>query len=282
MEAKLHDGTIIPVVTTGSGRPVLTPVRTERRTPAEAEELRKWGAEPDAGPDLIDDLARSFRVVAADYEEHRERHPAADTLTPDNVVRDLLAIADAAGADSFAYYGYSWLALSGLQLALATDRLWALVMGGYPPAGGPYAEMLAVTRTAHAMALAAAERPPAGPVPSAEVEPGDWDAVPMDRTPEQTGQYVTLYEALEGFDDTAAQRRLTVPRLAFAGDDDEIAYGPDWGGVTVRLAEPLRRHRAELEAAGWTVELLPGLDHMTAMHTAAVRPLVASFLAGAA
>jgi hypothetical protein len=39
--------------------------------------------------------------------------------------------ARAAGAERFAYYGYSWLALSGLQLAIRTDRLAALVMGGF-------------------------------------------------------------------------------------------------------------------------------------------------------
>ena len=84
-------------------------------------------------------------------------HPAPDTLTPDNVAADLLAIADSAGPDKFAYYGYSWLAFSGLQLALRTDRLWALVMGGYPPMGGPYQAMLAVTRAAHAMSSQPAE-----------------------------------------------------------------------------------------------------------------------------
>jgi pimeloyl-ACP methyl ester carboxylesterase len=68
-------------------------------------------------------------------------NPAVDGLTPESVASDLLAIADASGADRFAYYGYSWLALAGLQLALRTDRLWALAMGGYPPLDGPYRAM---------------------------------------------------------------------------------------------------------------------------------------------
>ena len=66
---------------------------------------------------------------------------------------DLLAIADAVGAERFAYYGYSWLALSGLQLAVRTDRLAALAMDRYPPYAGPYAEMLRVTRAAHQQAV---------------------------------------------------------------------------------------------------------------------------------
>src|SRR5439155_24481789 len=118
--------------------------------------MRAWGADPDIGPTLIGGLSPAFRVVAADYEAHRLANPAPSTLTPDNVAADLLAIADAAGAERFAWYGYSWLALVGLQLALRTDRLRALVMGGFPPIDGPYAPMLAVTRAAHAMATAAA------------------------------------------------------------------------------------------------------------------------------
>jgi hypothetical protein len=34
-------------------------------------------------------------------------------LTADAVAADLLAIADAVGADRFAYYGYSWLGWPG-------------------------------------------------------------------------------------------------------------------------------------------------------------------------
>ena len=160
-------------------------------------------------------------MVTADYEGHLTEHPKPHTLTADAVAYDLLAIADAAGLDRFAYYGYSSLALSGLQLALRSNRLGALAMGGYPPLGGPYAAMLAVTRTAHRMALDAQDQPRA---PVAEVMPGDWDSVPFDRTPDQTQQYVTLYESLDGFDDRAVHIGLRIPRFAFAGANDNIAY----------------------------------------------------------
>ncbi len=98
---------------------------------AQAEELRRWGADPALGRSLIDGLSDAFRVVAFDYEGQVLQVPKPDTLTPANVAGDLLAVADAAGADRFAYYGYSWLALAGLQLAIRTDRLAALVMGGF-------------------------------------------------------------------------------------------------------------------------------------------------------
>jgi pimeloyl-ACP methyl ester carboxylesterase len=178
------------------------------------------------------------------------------------VAHDLLAIADAAGADRFAYYGYSWLALAGLQLAIRTDRLTALAMGGFPPLGGPYAAMLAVTRAAHRQARDA--RPQ-----NTDITPGDWESSEVTATPAQTGQYVTLYESLRGFDESAVE--LTIPRFAFAGADDVIRYPAAWDDARVDIGPALAANRAELEARGWRVELLPGRDHLTAMHAEVVR-----------
>ena len=274
-EARLHDGTAIPLHVAGSGPDVLLAVRTDPYEEATAASMRAWGADPDLGPTLVSGLSGTFRVVAVDYEGHRMASPAPSTLTPENVAADLLAIADAAGADRFAWYGYSWLALAGLQLALRTDRLWALVMGGFPPLDGPYEPMLAVTMAAHAMSAAG------GGVPAseaAEVEPGDWDSVTVQTSEDQTRQFVTLYEALRRFDDAAALPALAIPRLCFAGSEDRIEYGPSWGGTTVRIAEPLVSRRADLERAGWAVEVLPGLDHLGAMRAEAVLPLLRAWL----
>lgn len=253
LTATLHDGSTIDVVTFGNGPAIVMPVKTALVDAETAEQLRAWGAEPDAAATIVSGLADAgFRVVAADLEGHRMAHPAAATLTPEAMSNDLLAIADAAGAEQFAYVGYSWLGLSGLQLAIRTDRLWALVMGGFPPIDGPYSEMLAVTRAAHALSSA-----PRQAEPEATAEPGDWDSVQVQTSEAQTGQFVTLYEALQGFDEADARLGLAVPRLAYAGDNDEIVYGPQWGDVTVRIAHPLIEHRAQLEAEGWTVQVLP-------------------------
>ena len=274
-QATLHDGSRIPVSITGDGQAVLLPIRHEPHDEATAASIRAWGGDPDVGPTLITGLASRFRVVAADYEGHRMANPAPETLTPDALAADALAIADAAGAEVFAWYGYSWLALTGLQLALRTDRMWALAMGGYPPLDGPYAAMLDVTRAAHALSVAAAAAPPVEPV---EVTPGDWDTVQVRTSEAQTQQFVTLYEALTTFDDRAALPTLTIPRLAFAGEADRIEYGPSWGDTVVRIGEPLAADRDELEGAGWTVRVLPGLDHMGAMASAVVLPLLRDWL----
>ena len=287
-EARLHDASTVAVEVHGDGPTVLLPVNPQPAEGAEAEEMRRWGADPALGRSLVDGLSDAFRVVAFDYQGHLLQVPKPDTLTPANVAGDLLAVADAAGADRFAYYGYSWLALAGLQLAVRTDRVAALAMGGYPPLDGPYAQMLQVTAATHEMAVAnaasprgasTASRPPEQPSGEPPGEP-DWSQVEVTLTPAQTRQFVTLYQALQGFDDRAAQARLGCPRLCFVGSADEITYDERWGGVHVSIAALVASRRAELEALGWQVRVLQGLDHTQAMQAGHVLPVLRPWLVG--
>lgn len=263
-EVTLEDGSRIAVEHYGAGPALLLPVNPQPITGPQAEQMRQYGADPALGQHLIQGLSDRVRIIAFDYEGHLRRTPRPETLTPANVVRDLLAIAGAVGAERFAYYGYSWLAMIGLQLAIRSDRLTALIMGGFPPLNGPYATMLRVTTAAHALA---------GGAPADDDE---WSASSLSK--EETQQYVTLYQALQDFDDQAAQARIHCPRLCFVGAADEIQYGPHWGDVTVRLAEPIVRSRAQLEALGWEVRVLDGLNHMQAMQADQVVPLLRPWL----
>jgi pimeloyl-ACP methyl ester carboxylesterase len=276
VKAQLHDGSTVDIVIEGDGPAVLLPVNPVAIEDEKANQMLAWGAEPDLGRNLITGLATAgLRTIAADYEGHLAQHPAPSTLTADAVAADLLAIADAAGADRFAYYGYSWLALAGLQLAIRTNRLTALVMGGFPPLGGPYAPMLTVTRAAHRMAMA--NRGLSAEI-NADVEPGDWDAAEVVVNPDQTQQYVTLYTSLDGFDERVALPRLRVPRLAFAGAEDNIRYGAKWDSAYVAIGEALSAHRDDLIAQGWRVELIPDADHLSAMRSATVLGILVPFL----
>jgi hypothetical protein len=45
------------------------------------------------------------------------------------------------------------------------------------------------------------------------------------------------------------------------------------------MARPLVDNRSELEALGWQVNVLGGLDHMQAMHAATVLPILRDWLA---
>src|SRR5829696_8353928 len=257
LHARLHDGSLIAVEVRGRGPTVLMAVNPQPVEGPAAEELRRWGTDPALGRTLIDGLADSFRVVAFDYEGHVLAVPKPDTLTPANLAGDLLAVADAAGAGRFAYYGYSWLALAG-----------------------PYEPMLRVTTATHELAVANASSPPA-PRPATDDDPAgevDWSTVEVTLTPAQTRQFVTLYQALQGFDDRAAQAQLGCPRLCFVGSADEITYDERWGGVRVSMADGVVGRRGELEALGWEVRVLEGLDHLQAMQAAQVLPILRPWL----
>ena len=193
---------------------------------------------------LIDRLADRYRLVMFDYPGMTSR---PDTLTPGAVVTDLLAVADAVGADRFAWCGYSFTAVIGLQLALATDRLTALVCGGWPPVDGPYGGLLQDL-------VAKRKTLP----PESEV------------SPESLQQFVTFYTELADFDDLAAQRHITCPRMCLVGSADDI--------FDIGIARTVIDRRAELESIGWDVRVLEGADHMTALEPEAFVPIVSEWL----
>jgi pimeloyl-ACP methyl ester carboxylesterase len=263
MNVQLHDGNTIDIEIYGDGPTLLLPVNPRPAEGELAEQMRQYGNDPALGQSFIKGLSDAFRVVAFDYEGHVLSVPKPLTLTPENIANDMLAIADAAGAERFAYYGYSWLAVSGLQLAIRTNRLTALIMGGYPPLNGPYKEMLGVTTIAHEMS----EKP---------LDPNDEWAVATSK--DQTQQFVTLYEALQSFDDRAAQSKLTCPRLSFVGSADAIQYAENWGSIPVDLAGPVVEGQAELEQFGWDVRVLDGMDHIQAMQATNVVPIIRPWL----
>ena len=130
-------------------------------------------------------LSSAYRVVVMDYPPTDTSQPFIDSFTADRVCADVLAVADAVGASRFAWYGFSWGAVVGLQLAARTNRLTALACGGWPPLGGQYAEALAVS----------------------EVD---------------GGAYATYYRSLRGWPERDAVAALTVPRLVFAGASDRF------------------------------------------------------------
>ncbi len=259
----------------------MLPIAKKSAYGQEAESLKLWGVDPELGKHFIEGLSDEFQVLYFDYEGHRFQHPKTDLLTPEEISLDFLHIADDMGVDTFSYYGYSWLALAGLQLAIRTNRLESLIMGGFPPYKGPYRQMLTVTAKTYEQAL--------HPSPSSEeskqdfVSPEeiDWDQVQVTLDPNQTKQFLTLYQSLIDFDDTSVQEKLTLPRLAFAGEADRIEYGENFGNVTVDIAGRLRKNEQALRRLGWDVAILPGndMDHTKAMQPETVLPLIKPWLA---
>ena len=274
IQVRLHDGSSIDVAISGNGPTILLPVNPTPLEGQEAELKKKWGVDPALGRNLIDGLNDKFTVVAFDYEGHRMAHPAPNTLTADNIANDILSIADAAGAEKFAYYGYSWLALCALQLGIRTNRLWALIMGAYPPIDGPYKEMWAVTKATYEMALHPQEHAPK----KYSDDANDWDSAELTISTEQTKQFFTLYDALQKFDDKTVQSKITCPHLCFVGSVDIQEYSERWGGVTVDMVTPLITKADELKKYGWDVQVLEGLDHISAMQPQNVLPVIRPWL----
>ena len=188
----------------------------------------------------LNGLTDRYRVILMEYPS---RHEDAGSFTPDRVSNDMLAVADAAGAAQFAWFGFSWGGAVGLQLAARTDRLTALVCGGWPPIAAPYAATL---KTAESLAAK---------IPEAQ---------PM----------VTYYRALQDWPEREVVPKLKVQRLTFAGTNDIVGLP----GATTPIGPVIAQHRDELERMGWTVRLVDGFGHELVNRPDVVVPLIREFL----
>lgn len=203
----------------------------------------------------LDRLTDRYRVLLVDYPAiGRSRDIAPQSLTADRACADLLGVARAAGFDRFAYWGYSWGGNAGLQLATRTDRLSALVVGGWPALGAPYTAL-----------LAAARKKLPNPEPSSRV---------VLRSPAQYVQWVQYGESIAAWPEREAVARLSCPRLNLFGSEGDLVEA----GIAVPIASCTRTHRAELEALGWRVHEVPGHGHGLCMQPEVAVPPVRAFL----
>lgn len=200
-------------------------------------------------------LTDRCRVLLVDYPSiGRSDSIAPDSLTADRVCADLLAVADAAGFDRFVYWGYSWGAGVGLQLASRTDRLAGLVIGGWSPLGGHYAEALAGARL--------------------QVASPPTSAMAVLRKPAQYAQWVTYFASLEGWREADAVAEISCPRVVFFGAESLT----DAGGIPVPVADTIRARRPELEALGWRVREIPDRDFAVVFDPEVVVPILRELL----
>jgi pimeloyl-ACP methyl ester carboxylesterase len=201
---------------------------------------------------LIQQLGSRYRLLFVDYPYGRGQSaaPAGSALSVDKAMQDLTRIADAAGLDRFIWFGYSWGAILGFQLALRTNRLAALIAGGFAPVDGPYA---LIRDTCRHLAL----HPPPG------------------HTADFMGQYREFYDSLVYFNDRECVSRMQIPRLIYAGTHDVVGYE----GGQANIADIIQANRQFLEDLGWQVCLVPDADHPAAVEAPVVIPLLRSFLA---
>lgn len=200
-------------------------------------------------------LTDRYQVLLVDYPSiGKSRDIPPDQLTADRVCGDLLSVAQAASFGRFVYWGYSWGAAVGLQLTARSDRLRGLVVGGWPPLGAQYSDILAAV-------CEQMDDPP----PEVQV---------VLRSPAQYAQWATFYRSIENWPEEEFAGKLTIPRLAFAGAEGDVLAG----SRMIRNASTLRARRAELEAMGWCVELIPGRGHAVGLQPEITVPVVRAFL----
>jgi len=234
----------------GQGEPLLIGL------PLMASHAEIFGAESGAiVRGYLERLVDRYRVLLVDYPSiGGSRDIAPEDLRVDRVCADLLGVASAAGFERFAYWGYSWGGAVGLQLACRTDRLSALVVGGWPPLGAPYAAILEATRLKQA-----------APEPS---------SLKVLRSAAQYRQWETYYASMGDWNESRSVAAIACPKLAMFGGDGDLVEA----GIAVPIASALRAHRAELEAQGWQVVEIPGHGHGVTVLPELVVPPVRRFL----
>lgn len=262
--AVLHDNTRLPLTIAGEGPALLLPVGLNRASPELERQMQAEGLDPQPGVTLLHTLKEHFTVVAFNYEGHRLQHPAAQTMTPSRVAEDLLAVADIAGADTFAYYGQSWLGVAGIHLAALTSRITALAVGGYPPLRAPVEALYDLAVRAHKSAVARVHT--SNPAESSTfggltTPSSNDDETPLLMRAAQARQFVTFFRQLKETDDATVLQDIHCPALCFVGSEDIV---PGTNGA-ISMAAPISAHKRELEQAGWNVTVLDGLDQTEAM-----------------
>ncbi len=201
-------------------------------------------------------LTDRYQVLLVDYPGiGQSRDIAPQELTAERVVADLLGVASAAGFGRFAYWGYSWSGGVGLQLATRSDRLSALVVGGWPPLGGTYGEILAAAR-----------------IKAPDPEPSSMVVL---RNKAQYAQWITYNASVaEAWPEQQAVAAIACPKFVYFGAEGDLVEA----GVAVPIASRIRSHRATLQAQGWQVLEIPGHGHAVAMQADLVVPPVRAFL----
>ena len=200
-------------------------------------------------------LTDRYRVLVADYPHQGRSDEINDPqqFTAARVASDYVAIATAAWGERrrFAIAGYSWGGNSSLVTATMTRRLSAVVVGGWPALGGPWAGLLKMSQ--------------------------------------DLGQatYTAYYGSLQPWSELGHESRLvraiTVPRLNYVDAADDGDTAGITGPTSASMIGPFREHRATLDAWGWdTVEVDGGVageyGHNGGMRPDIAGPVIRAFL----
>ena len=188
----------------------------------------------------VDGLSDRYRVIVADWPRGMGQSSTSASwhMTADNAVADILAIADAAGAETFAWWGYSYGGAVGLQLAARTDRVSALVVGGFPPLWQPLSDMLlALHQMEDQLELAGLT--------------GESSFL-------LNQDSIHFYTSIAQINQLDLLDKITAPRMVYHDVDDTVGIG----GMVHDLSRRTREGADTLKARGWEIQWMEtGMAH---------------------
>lgn len=193
----------------------------------------------------VERLAGEFRVVTMDMRGSGEsdRCSEAADFEIGKLCADVLAVADACGAERFAVWGFSLGGNIGRYLAAWSERVTCLVIGGIAFGASLSVQTKAWARKEEARWLpilaaykAGGELPPLADDERAELVSG------------HVARSIALFRAMPDWPDMGPGE-LRCPALVVVGTENTVTMG--------RLAG----QRAEIDAAGVRVAELDGLNH---------------------
>lgn len=161
------DGTKIAYETAGTG-PAIMLLHGAGQTRAEWQRT-----------EYVKRLSPSFTVITVDLRGSGEsdKPTKKEAYALDRMAEDLLAVADAAGAQRFHVWGFAYGGLIGRALAARSDRVKSLAYIGLPlgaAASGPYKDAIAGFTARWQPIIAAQE---AGTLDRSKLSPGDYEAL---------------------------------------------------------------------------------------------------------
>jgi pimeloyl-ACP methyl ester carboxylesterase len=187
-------------------------------------------------------LGDRYRLLMADYPHVGSKAKNGTLLTVEDVCKDLLSLAGAAGMDRFAAVGYSFGGNVVLQLATRSHRVAALVVGGWPAIDGPYDLLLQTTQK---LEKESPDRP-------------------------EISRYVNYYKSLQDWPERKEVAKLTCPRLNYVDATD---------GDDTDFIGRFRRNKSALQKLGWdTAEVNSGKGHPGGLMPDIACPVIRSFL----
>ena len=194
----------------------------------------------------VERLRKHFTVITIDLRGHGESDlpTAPSAYTIEKMEQDILAVADACGAERFTLWGMSYGGKVGRYLAVHSPRVEKFIMLGTPLGLGVSGEQrqAALDFCAHWPAILQALQ--AGCVDISSLSPGDQQALASLHVPAMLGWVQAMLDW-----PSVEPAHFRCPTLYLAGSEDQHAL------------ESLREYAASIPGSMLQVHIVAGVDH---------------------